>query len=133
MLTALSIIVPYTGLFETCRCPKHRKVIFDQGSKFKLGFKEICKTYSIMRVHSSCRDPQRNVIIEIMCLVLLNMISSLELSDVTWEDEERIWDIHLTKSSWATRFTCKTTLKHTSGELYFNRDYVMFECLWTHV
>lgn len=47
---ALAIIDPSTGLFEICRHPKPRKVICDQGSEFKLEFKELCETYNIMRV-----------------------------------------------------------------------------------
>ena len=53
-----------------------------------------------MRVPSSLRDPKRNAIVERTHLALLNMLRSLELSDVMWEDEERVWDICLAKEHW---------------------------------
>ena len=86
-----------------------------------------------MRVPSSRHNPQINAIIERTHLELLNILRTFELFNVIWEDEDRIWDSYLAKASWAIRSTYDTTLKHTSGELDFNRDYVMFECLWTHV
>ena len=60
------------------------------------------------------------------------MLRTLELSDVTWEDEGRIWNVYLAEVSQAMQSTCDATLKHTPGELYFNRNYFIFACLWTH-
>ena len=90
VLTALTIVEPFTGLFEIyrirnstslgpsqlfdmnflCRFPNPHEVICDQGSEFKLKFKELCETQNVTRVPSSRCDPQRNSIIEIMHLVL---------------------------------------------------------------
>ena len=65
-----------------------------------------------------------NAIIETTHLVMLNMLRTLELCNVIWDDEDRIWDIYLAKVSWAIRSTYHTTLKYTSGELAFNRDMI---------
>ena len=142
MLNALTTIDPSTGLFETCRTragtsleasqlfdiswlcryPRPRKVICDQGSEFKDHFIELCKTYEINRVTSSRRNPQSNAIIERIHLVILNMLRTLELSDVIWNDEDRIWDTCLAKISWAMRSTYNSTLKYSPGQIMFNRD-----------
>ena len=139
------MIDPATGLFEICRArngtsleasqlfdinwlcryPKPRKVICDQGSEFKAEFLELLESYGIERVPSSRRNPQINAIIERIHLVMLNMLRTLELSDVMWDDEDRIWDIYLAKISWAIRSTHNTTLKYSPGHIVLHRDMIV--------
>ena len=108
-----------------CRYPRPRKVICDQGSEFKGEFIELLDSYGIKRIPSLHRNLQSNTIIERIHLVMLNMLRTLELSDVIWDDEDRIWDIYLSKISWAIRSTYNTTLKHSPGYLVFNRDMIL--------
>ena len=56
---------------------------------------------------------------------MLSMICTLELSNVIWDDEDKIWNIYLAKVSWAMHSTYNATLKYTPGELVFNRDMIL--------
>ena len=86
-LTSLTIIGLSAGSFEICRCPKPCKIICDQGSEFKLEFKEQCDTHKIMRFPTSLRNPQRNAFVRRMHLELLSVLRKLASFDVTWKNE----------------------------------------------
>merc|ERR1711920_1009175 len=83
------------------------------------------ESYGIEYTKSSRRNPQSNAIIERIHQVMLNMIRTLELSDVIWDNEDRIWDIYLAKVSWAIRSTFSTITKFTPCQLAFNRDMIL--------
>ena len=56
---------------------------------------------------------------------MLNMLHTLELSNIIWDGENHIWNIYLAKISWAIRSTNNTTLKYSPGQLVFNHDIIL--------
>ena len=53
---------------------------------------------------------------------MLNILRALELSNVVWDDKDRICDTCLAKVSWNMSSTYSTTLKCARCELDFSRD-----------
>ena len=78
----------------------------------------------MQRASSSRKIPQSNVIIERIHLVMLNMLRTLELSNVVWNNEDRIWDLYLSKISWAIRSAFNTTSKFLPRQLAFNYNMI---------
>ena len=46
------------------RCPRCQKVIYDNGSEFKLHFEALCDSYGIKCKPTSVENPQANAILE---------------------------------------------------------------------
>ena len=53
-------------------CPLY--VIYDNGSEFKLHFKELCDSYQLKRKPTTVKNPQANAILEHMHGVLTDMM-----------------------------------------------------------
>ena len=53
------------------------------------------------------------------------MLRTLELSNVVWNNEDRIWDLYLSKISWAIRSAFNTTSKFLPRQLTFNDNIIL--------
>ena len=51
-------------------------MIYDNGSEFKLHFKELCETYQLKCKPTSVKNPQANAILEQMHGVLVDMMQT---------------------------------------------------------
>ena len=107
------------------RYPRASKIIYDNGSEFKLHFAELCDTYGIERKPTTIKNPQANAILERVHGVLANMMraSGLDMDDTVSEDT--IADF-LVNAAWAIRSTHHTVLGCTPGAAVFGRD-MMFD------
>jgi hypothetical protein len=58
-------------------------IICDNGSEFKLHFKSLCNSYGLKRKTTTIKNPQANVILERIHIVVANMIqtSGLDMQD----------------------------------------------------
>ena len=70
------------------RYPRAKYIIYDNGSEFKLHFKELCNTYGIERKPTTIKNPQANAILERVHGVLANMMrtSGLDMDDTVSSD-----------------------------------------------
>ncbi len=55
-------------------------MIYDNGSEFKLHFRDLCKTYGVKRKLISIKNPQANAILECMHAVFTNMLHTAKLN-----------------------------------------------------
>ena len=103
------------------RYPRSKYVIFDNGSEFKLHFKELCESFQIEHKPTTVLNPQANAILERIHGVLGNMMrtAGLDMSDTVTED---MIDDFLTNAAWALRSTYHTVLKSSPGAAIFGRD-----------
>jgi hypothetical protein len=62
------------------RYPCCRYMIYDNGSEFKLHFRDLCKTYGIKRKPTSIKNPTANAILEHIHAVFTNMLRTAELN-----------------------------------------------------
>jgi hypothetical protein len=72
----IAILVNKTWL---CRYPQCRHLIYDNGSKFKLHFEYLCKSYGITRKPTMVKNPRVNGILERVHQVLEQMLYTAEL------------------------------------------------------
>ena len=61
------------------RYPRCQKIIYDNGSEFKLHFEALCDSYGIKRKPTSVKNPQANANFERVHQVLMNMLRTAEL------------------------------------------------------
>jgi hypothetical protein len=54
-------------------------MIYNNGSEFKLHFRNLCKTYGIKHKPTSIKNPQANAILERIHAVFTNMLHTAEL------------------------------------------------------
>ena len=103
------------------RYPRSKYVIFDNGSEFKLHFKELCESFQIEHKPTTVLNPQANAILERMHGVLGNMMrtAGLDMSETVTED---MIDDFLTNTAWAIRSTYHTVLRSSPGAAIFGRD-----------
>ena len=62
-----------------CRYPHPRKVVFDDGSKFKGGFTPFLKDFDVKCVLTKVKKPQANALVERVYQVMLNMLVTKDL------------------------------------------------------
>ena len=103
------------------RYPRCRKIIYDNGSEFKLYFEDLCESYRIKRKPTTIKNPQANAILERVHQVVVSMLrtSGLDMADTI--TEESVSDF-LDDASWAIRSSYHTVLKATPGAAIFGRD-----------
>ena len=66
-----------SGIFNNnwlCRYPQPKKIIYNNGSKFKKDFKQLCKDFGLKSKPTTVRNPQANVILECVHQVVGNML-----------------------------------------------------------
>ena len=103
------------------RYPRAKSVIYDNGSEFKLFFKQIVETFSIEHKPTTVKNPQANSILERIHQVVMNMIRT---SDIDMQDtcEPEMIDEILSNVGWAIRSTYHTMVGSTPGAAVFGRD-----------
>ncbi len=103
------------------RYPQCCRLIYDNGSEFKLHFQYLCESYSIMRKPSTVKNPQANGLLECVHQVLRQMLCTAELdmaNSVTPDDV----DVFLDNAAWAIRSTYHTVLKASPDAAIFGWD-----------
>jgi len=103
------------------RYPRSRKIIYDNGSEFKLHFRNLCDTYGLERKPTTIKNPQANAILERVHQVIMGMLRTAELDMAETISEEDV-STFLDDASWAIRTTHHTVLKASPGAAIFGRD-----------
>ena len=103
------------------RYPRPKYIVFDNGSKFKLHFNELCETYNIKQKPTTVKNPQANSVLERIHGVLGNMMQTSALNKSDTADESMV-DEFITNASWAVCSTYHTVLKLSPGAVVFGRD-----------
>ena len=103
------------------RYPRCQKIIYDNGSEFKLHFEALCDSYGIKRKPTSVKNPQANAILERVHQVIMTMLRTAEI-DMAISVAPSDIDTFLTNASWAIRSTYHTVLKASPGAAIFGRD-----------
>jgi hypothetical protein len=103
------------------RYPRCCYMIYDNGSEFKLHFRELCKTYGIKPKPTIIKNPQANAILEHIHAVFTNMLCTAELDMAESVNASDI-DIFLADAAWAIHSTHHTVFKASPGAAIFGRD-----------
>ena len=95
------------------RYPRAKYIVYDNGSKFKLHFAVLCKSYQIKRKPTSVKNPQANSMLERIHGVLSNMMRTADLdkADTVTSD---VVDDFLTNASWVLHLTYHTVLRRST-------------------
>ena len=117
------------------RYPRPMYIIYDNGSEFKLHFKELCDSFNIKRRPTTVKNPQANAILERVHGVFADMLrtSGLEGSD---DLSPETVDDFIVNAAWAIRSTHHTVLRSTPGAAVFGRDMlfdVPYLADWTEI
>jgi transposase InsO family protein len=107
------------------RYPRAKHIVYDNGSKFKLHFQELCDEFGLKPKPTTVCNPRANAILERMHGVLGDMLrtSGLDMFEtVTPEDV----DDFIMNAAWAIRSTYHTVLKTLPGAAIFGQD-MMFD------
>ena len=103
------------------RYPRAKNVLYDNGSEFKLHFRDLCTSYGLKHKPTSVKNPQSNAVLERIHAVFANMLrtAALDMADTVTPD---MVDEFLTNAAWAIRSTHHTVLGATPGAAIFGRD-----------
>jgi hypothetical protein len=96
-------------------------MMYDNGSEFKLHFRNLCKTYGIKRKPSSIKNPQANAILEHIHAVFTNMLRTVKL-DMTKLVNASDINIFLADAAWAICSKYHTVLKASPSAAIFGQD-----------
>ena len=96
-------------------------MIYDNGSEFKLHFKELCDSCRLKRKQTTVKNPQVNALLEHMHGVLADMMQTSGIDMFQTVDPDDI-DAFLTNAAWAIRATHHTVLQSSPGTAIFGRD-----------
>ena len=100
------------------RYPRCQKIIYDNGSEFKLNFETLCESYGLKRKPTSIKNPQANAILERMHQITMTMLRTAELDMADTVARSDISDF----LKWAVRSTYHTVLNASPGAAIFGRD-----------
>ena len=102
-----------------CPCPV--EIIYDNGSEFKLYFRELCDSYSIKRKPTTVKNPRANAVLERVHGVFGDMMrtAGLDMADTVNDD---MIDQFLDSAAWAICSTHHTVLGMSPGAAVFGRD-----------
>ena len=106
------------------RYPRPQYIGYDNGSKFKAQFKQMCDNYGIKEKLSSSYNWQSNGIVERVHQVLGNALRTFELENKELNINDP-WGHFLNAAAWAICSTVHTTLDATPGQLVFGRDMLL--------
>ena len=104
-----------------CRYPRPVEIIYDNGSEFKLYFRELCDSYSIKRKPTTVKNPRANAVLECFHGVFGNMMRTAGLDMADTVNDDTI-DQFLDSAAWAIRSTHHTVLGMSPGAAVFGRD-----------
>ena len=103
------------------RYPRCQKIIYDNGSEFKLYFQSLCDSYGIKQKPTTIKNPQANAILERVHQVIGQMLHTSGLDMAPTADPEAVSDF-LDDASWAICSTYHTVLKSSPGAVIFGWD-----------
>ena len=107
------------------RYPRPKYIGYDNGSKFKAQFKQMCDNYGIKEKLSSSYNPQSNDIVEQVHQVLGNALRTFELEHKELDTKDQ-WGHFLNAAARrAIHSTVHTTLDATPGQLVFGGDMLL--------
>jgi hypothetical protein len=96
-------------------------MIYNNGSEFKLHFRDLCKTYGVKHKPTSIKNPQVNAILECMHAVFTNMLHTAKLDMAELVNASDI-DIFIADATWTICSTHHTVLNASPGAAIFGRD-----------
>ena len=114
------------------RYPRPMEIGFDNGSKFKALFRDLCANMGMKPKPTTAYNPQGNSILERAHQVLGNCLRTFQLGGREL-DKHRPFDEFLTATAYALQSTYHTTLGATPGQTVFGRDMVLpvkFKANW---
>ncbi len=79
-------------------------MIYNNGSEFKLHFRDLCKTNDVKHKPTSIKNPQANAILEHIHAVFTNMLRTAKLDMAEPVNASDI-DIFLADAAWAIQYT----------------------------
>jgi hypothetical protein len=103
------------------RYPCCRYMIYNNGSEFKLHFRNLCKTYGVKCKPTSIKNPQANAILEHIHAVFTNMLRTDKLDMAELVNASDI-DIFLADAKRAICSTHHTVLQASPGAAIFGQD-----------
>ncbi len=93
-------------------------MMYNNGSEFKLHFRNLCKAYGVKRKLTSIKNPQANAILEHMQAVFTNMLCTAKLDMAKLANGSDI-DIFIADAAWDVCSTHHTVLKASHGAAIF--------------
>ena len=96
-------------------------MIYNNGSEFKLHFRELCDSYQLKHKPTTVKNPQSNAILEHMHGVLLDMMQTSDI-DMSQTVNSNDIDAFLTNAAWAIHATHHTVLQLMPGTAIFGQD-----------
>ena len=103
------------------RYPRPKRIIFDNGSEFKMHFLTLLKDFDIKPTPTTAENPQGNSPVERIHQVVHNMIKTKELDSFLFDYIDP-WGEILSSVRWAINASYHSTLQATPAELVFGRD-----------
>jgi len=91
------------------RYPRPNNIVYDNGSEFKLHFRDLCDSYNIKRKPTTVKNPQANAILERIHGVFADMMRTSGLDGSDDLSPEAV-DQFITDAAWAIRATHITPL-----------------------
>ena len=101
-----------------CRYPRTRKVVFDNGSKFKQYFTPLIKDFNIKTVLTSVKNPQANAQVEEVHQLIFNIIFTKDLDNKLFDHIDP-WGETLASIAWVIRASYHRTIMATPGQAIF--------------
>ncbi|MCP4748214.1 MAG: transposase family protein, partial [Desulfobacteraceae bacterium] len=105
--------------------PRAKNIVYDNGSKFKLHFQQLCEEFRLKPKPTTVRNPRANAILERMHGVLGDMLCTYGLDMSKTVTTSDINDF-IVNAAWAICSTYHTVLKPSPGAAIFGRD-MMFD------
>ena len=99
------------------------KVVFDNGSKFKLDFTLFLNYFDIKPVLITTKNPQDNVPVERVHQVRFNMLVTKDIDNKIF-DHIYPWGENLAPISWAVRASYRRTIMATPGQAVFVKNMI---------
>ena len=103
------------------RYPRPVKIIYDNGSEFKLNFKQICNDYGIKQTPTTVKNPRANAILERVHGVLGNAVRAFNMDELELDPVDP-WGEIMANIAWAVRSTYHTVIQASPGQTIFGRD-----------
>ena len=105
------------------RYPRPTRVLFDNGSEFKLDFLQLLKDYGIKAVTTSVKNPQSNAILERVHQVIHNMVRTHELKKLVFDAFDP-WSQILAQVTFAIRSSYHRILDASPVQLVYQQDMI---------
>ena len=103
------------------RYPQPSKVVFDNGSAFKIHFMRLLKDFDIKPRPTTVENPQGNSPVERIHQVIHDMIKTKELDKLIFDYIDPLGKV-LSSVAWAIRASYHSTLQAMLAQIVFGRD-----------